>query len=92
MSDPASVDRVLVYSHATRYTASLSIAEPLTWQPPATCCTHLALPGRDLADIDLHAVAQIVITEGLPVGTMAGKRGTSSGHIWLALERVHRHS
>ncbi|HEX9354502.1 MAG TPA: TniQ family protein [Streptosporangiaceae bacterium] len=82
--------RAALHDHATRYLESLGIAEPLTWQPPASCCAHLTLPGRDPDDIDLQAVGQLAIAEGLPVGTVAERLGTSSGHIRLALEQVPR--
>jgi hypothetical protein len=42
--------------HAIGHLQQLGIDEPLTWQPPTSCCAHLALPGRDPDDIDLHAV------------------------------------
>lgn len=82
--------RAALHAHASRYLARLGIDEPLTWQPPAQCCAGLALPGRDPDGIDLQAVRQLAITEELPVGEVAGRLGTSIGHIRLALEHVPR--
>jgi hypothetical protein len=82
--------RAALHDHAARHLDSLGIAEPLTWQPPPHCCTGLTLPGRDPADIDLPAVHQLVITQGLPIGAAAARLATSTAHIRLTLERIPR--
>ncbi len=76
--------------HATGHLQHLGLDEPLTWQPPASCCAHLALPGRDPDDIDLHAVHQLVIDEQVTPGAAARRLGTTIDHIRLALERSPR--
>jgi hypothetical protein len=82
--------RAALHDHATRCLRDLAIDEPLTWQPPADCCAHLTLPGRDPDDIDLEAVSQLVITGQLPPRAAAERLGTTVSHIRLALEQIHR--
>jgi DNA-binding transcriptional ArsR family regulator len=82
--------RAALRANATGYLARMGIDEPLTWQPPAECCADLALPGRDLDDIDLQAVHQLAVTDKFPVSEVAARLGTSIGHIRLALEHVPR--
>jgi DNA-binding transcriptional ArsR family regulator len=82
--------RAGLHAHATRCLAGLGIEEPLTWQPPAGCCSGLTLPGRDPDGIDLQAIHQLAVTEKLPVGAVAARLGTSITHIRYALEQVPR--
>jgi len=63
--------RAELHDHAARLLAGLGISEPLTWEPPASCCAGITLPGRVPADIDTDAVTRLVITGGTPVGTAA---------------------
>ena len=49
-----------LHDHAARTLASIGIAEPLTWEPPASCCDGITLPGRDPGDIDIDAVTRLV--------------------------------
>ncbi|HEY2579900.1 MAG TPA: TniQ family protein [Streptosporangiaceae bacterium] len=82
--------RAALHAHATGFLRGLGLNEPLTWQPPASCCAHLTLPGRDPDNIDLDAVRQLVITSQLPPGTAAAQLGTTISHIRLALENIDR--
>jgi hypothetical protein len=82
--------RQALHDHAAGHLHRLGIDEPLTWQPPANCCAHLALPGRDPDDIDLNAVHRLLVVEGVPPGAAAERLNTTVGHVRLALERVHR--
>lgn len=82
--------RAALHSHAARLLDSLAISEPLTWEPPASCCAAITLPGPDPADIDLDAVATLVITSRLPPGKAARQLGTTISHVRLALEQIHR--
>jgi|GEM_PF-953381 len=82
--------RAALHTHAASVLRELGITEPLTWQPPASCCADLTLPGRDPDDIDLDAVRQLVITSQLPPSTAAGQLGTTISHIRLALEHIDR--
>jgi hypothetical protein len=84
--------RAALHDHASRVLGRLRIGESVTWEPPADCCGQLALPGRDPADIDLHAVHQLVIADKLPVGVAAQQLGTTSYHIRYALETIPRPS
>lgn len=74
--------------HATSLLQQLGIDEPLMWQPPPECCSHLQLPGTDPDDIDLEAVHQLAIINGQPLSTVSDKLGTTIEHIRLALEQI----
>jgi hypothetical protein len=82
--------RTELHEHATALLASLGISEPLTWEPPASCCQGITLPGRDPADIDASAVTRLVITGGIPPGAAAAQLGTTISHVRLVLEKVPR--
>jgi hypothetical protein len=82
--------RAALHTHATGFLRELGINEPLTWQPPPSCCAHLTLPGRDPDDIDLDAVRQLVLTSQLPPSTAAEQLGTTISHIRFALEHIDR--
>jgi hypothetical protein len=80
--------RTALHTHAAGLLHSLGIDEPVTWHPPARICAHLDLPGTDPDSIDLHAVHQLIVNDGLPVTTVAEQLGTSVDHIRLAAERI----
>lgn len=82
--------RAELHDHASRILSRLGISEPLTWEPPASCCEGITLPGRDPADIDIGAVTRLVITGGIPPGTAAAQLGTTISHVRLALEQAPR--
>jgi hypothetical protein len=82
--------RQALHEHAEDWLREAGIDEPLTWQPPPSCCADLALPGRDPDDIDPQAVHQLVITQDLPPGAAAEQLGTTISHVRLALEHVDR--
>ena len=82
--------RDALHGHAAALLHGLGIGEPLTWAPPPACCAGLNLPGPEPGDIDLNAVARLVITGKLPIGEAAARLGTTAGHVRLALERVPR--
>jgi hypothetical protein len=82
--------RAALHEHAAALLSRLGISEPLTWEPPASCCTGITLPGRDPADIDLDAVTRLVITGGTPPGAAARQMGTTISHVRLALEQATR--
>jgi hypothetical protein len=82
--------RDALHDHAAALLRQAGISEPLTWSPPASCCAGLDLPGPDPTDIDLDAVARLIITAGLPIGQAAAQLGTSTDHVRLALEAVPR--
>jgi hypothetical protein len=82
--------RAELHDHATGLLARLCISEPLTWEPPASCCQGITLPGRDPGDIDIDAVTRLVITDGTPPGTAAAQLGTTISHVRLALEKAPR--
>jgi hypothetical protein len=82
--------RAALHDHASGLLDRLGISEPLIWEPPASCCEGITLPGRDPGDIDLDAVNRLVVTGGIPPGTAAAQLGTTISHVRLALEKVHR--
>ena len=82
--------RDALHAHAAALLHDLGIGEPVTWAPPPSCCAGLTLPGPEPDDIDLDAVARLVITGGLPIADAAMRLGTSTGHIRLALEYIPR--
>ena len=82
--------RAELHDHGSRILSRLGISEPLTWEPPASCCEGITLPGRDPADIDIGAVTRLVITGGIPPGTAAAQLGTTISHVRLALEQAPR--
>ena len=82
--------RDALHAHAAALLHDLGIGEPITWAPPPSCCAGLTLPGPEPDDIDLDAVARLVITGGLPIADAAMRLGTSTGHIRLALEHIPR--
>jgi hypothetical protein len=82
--------RAELHDHAARVLSRLGISEPLTWEPPASCCRGITLPGRDPGDIDLDTVTRLVITGGIPPGTAAAQLGTTISHVRLALKRAPR--
>jgi DNA-binding transcriptional ArsR family regulator len=82
--------RDALHAHAAGLLHDLGIGEPITWAPPPGCCAGLTLPGPEPDDIDLDAVARLIITGGLPVADAAARLGTSTGHIRLALEHIPR--
>lgn len=82
--------RDALHHHAAALLHHLGISEPLTWAPPALCCAGLTLPGPEPDDIDLDAVASLIITGRLPVADAAAQLGTSTGHVRLALEHIPR--
>jgi DNA-binding transcriptional ArsR family regulator len=82
--------RDALHGHAAALLHDLGIGEPLTWAPPPGCCAGLDLPGPEPDDIDLDAVARLVITGGLPVADAAARLGTTTGHLRLALDRLPR--
>jgi DNA-binding transcriptional ArsR family regulator len=82
--------RDALHAHAAALLHDLGIGEPITWAPPSSCCAGLTLPGPEPDDIDLDAVARLIITGGLPVADAAARLGTSTGHIRLALEHIPR--
>jgi hypothetical protein len=84
--------RAALHDHAAGILGRLGISEPLTWEPPASCCAGITLPGRDPGDIDLDAVTRLVVTGGTPPGTAAAQLGTTISHVRLALEKVLRPS
>jgi hypothetical protein len=45
--------------HAARILSRLGISGPLTWEPPASCCEGITLPGRDPGVIDIDAVTRL---------------------------------
>jgi nitroreductase len=84
--------RAALHDHAAGILGRLGISEPITWEPPASCCAGITLPGRDPGDIDLDAVTRLVVTGGTPPGTAAAQLGTTISHVRLALEKVLRPS
>jgi hypothetical protein len=82
--------RAALHDHAAALLHQLDIGEPLTWAPPPDCCARLDLPGPHPDDIDLNAVGRLIIAGKLPIGDGAARLGTSTEHVRLALERVHR--
>jgi DNA-binding transcriptional ArsR family regulator len=82
--------RDALHAHAAALLHNLGIGEPITWAPPPSCCAGLTLPGPEPGDIDLDAVARLIITGGLPIADTAAQLGTSTGHIRLALEHIPR--
>ena len=90
-TDPMTTPlRAALHDHARQLLDRLDIDEPVTWEPPADDCSQLALPGRDPADIDLHAVQHLVIDQELPAGLVARRLGTSNYHVRYALELIAR--
>jgi hypothetical protein len=90
-TDPMTTPlRAALHDHARQLLDRLDIDEPVTWEPPPDCCSQLALPGRDPADIDLHAVQHLVIDQELPAGLAARRLGTSNYHVRYALELIAR--
>jgi hypothetical protein len=82
--------REALHRHAAQLLDRLGIDEPLTWEPPATICAHLTLPGTDPAVIDRSAVQEMVIERGQTLGFAADRLGVTIDHIRYAVERVNR--
>lgn len=82
--------RDALHGHAAALLHHLGIGEPLTWAPPPGCCAGLDLPGPDPDDLDLDAVARLIITGGLPVADAAARLSTTTSHVRLALEHIPR--
>jgi hypothetical protein len=82
--------RAALHEHATALLTRLGISEPLTWEPPASCCEGITLPGRDPGAIDIDAVTRLVVTDGIPPGTAAAQLGTTISHVRLALGQAPR--
>ncbi len=82
--------RAALHEHATALLSRLGISEPLTWEPPASCCEGITLPGRDPGDIDIDAVTRLLVTGGIPPGTAAAQLGTTISHVRLALAQAPR--
>ena len=80
--------RHALHAHARDLLNRLSIAEPLTWEPPEQCASALELPGRPLTDIDLRALKRIVFAEQRTPSEAARELGTTITHVRFALERV----
>ena len=90
-TDPMTAPlRAALYEHASQMLDRLGIDEPVTWEPPPDCCSGLALPGRDPADIDLRALHELVVLQKLPVGQAAGQLRTTTYHVRFALESIPR--
>jgi len=76
--------------HAAQALRDLGIDEPAVWEPPPSCCAHLTLPGPEPGDLDMSVLRQLLIGEQLPPGAVAGRLGTTIGHVRLAAEHIAR--
>lgn len=82
--------RAALHDHAEALLRRMRINEPLTWHPPATCCTGLDLPGTDPEAIDTDALHQIVVIDRQPLSVAAERLDTTIDHIRLAMQNTHR--
>ncbi|GAA1387889.1 TniQ family protein [Catellatospora chokoriensis] len=82
--------RAALHQHAAAYLSLHGIDEPVRWAPPGDCLTGLDLPGRDPSDIDLDEVTRLLLNEHRRLGHAARRLNTSTDHVRLALEQVHR--
>jgi hypothetical protein len=79
-----------LHEHAARHLHRLGIDEPVTWAPPGSICTGLALPGRDPDDIDLDRLQRLVIDEQRSLRHAARELDTTLEHVRLAVDRTDR--
>ncbi|MDQ1016910.1 TniQ family protein [Streptomyces afghaniensis] len=80
--------REALFQHAQELLESLGIDEPVTWEPPESCCHGLDLPGPRLDDIDLGTLQRLVIAEGRQPSAAARLLNTTVTHVRLALEHI----
>ncbi|WP_280465374.1 TniQ family protein [Nocardia brasiliensis] len=82
--------RQALREYAASVLARLDIDEPLTWSPPASLAEGLALPGIDIAELDIDKIEQLVIVEHRRLVDVADILGVHIEHIRFALERLDR--
>jgi hypothetical protein len=80
--------RAGLHDHAAAYLHDLGIDEPLTWAPPDRLADGLDLPGHDPDDIDLDALAHLVLLRQATPEAAADELGTTIDHVRVALERL----
>lgn len=82
--------RTALHDHAAGLLAAAGIDEPVTWSPPASCATGLALPGRDPNDIDTAALRQLLADGTTSLRAAAALLGVSTQHVRYAIGQLHR--
>ncbi|MFJ3408288.1 TniQ family protein [Promicromonospora sp. NPDC090134] len=82
--------RTALHDHATGLLAAAGIDEPVTWSPPTSCATGLALPGREPDDIDTAALRQLLADGITSLRAAAALLGVSTHHVRYAIGQLHR--
>jgi hypothetical protein len=82
--------RSLLADHAAKHLDSLSIDEPVTWEPPLSICEHLELPGHSPDMLDLEEVHRLFVLENQTVRTVAQTLNVGIEHVRIATELVPR--